>query len=426
MKRPRINPFVLLIDTVVPLAIIVGAILGMRALILSRPEPPMEDRPPQAALVRVARVDETSPQVWMTAHGTVQPAREVALRSQVSGIVVRQNDRLITGGLLSENEEVLRIDPRDYEYQVQQREAALVAARADLKMEEGRQIVAEREWELLESTLPDTPAGSDLALRVPFREEKEAAVRSAESQLAQARLNLERTVIRAPFNSLVIEESVELGQYLGPQDVLARLIGTDTYFIEASVPTTWLAWVAQPSPDSGGQGARVEIMKDRDRNTPLVREGRIVGLLGDVDPQGRMARLRVELPDPLGLAASAPDGEPFLVGDYVRVRIEGPVVEHALEIPRLALREDDRVWVMSPDATLDIRKVEVLHRQEDSVIVHGGLEPDENIVVSNLTEAVPGMALTTDPDAAILAAEPVSPEPPVDDAADTPAGESLP
>lgn len=391
--------FVILIDAVIPLALIVAAIIGMRVLILTRPEVPKVERAALPTLVETTTIPETAPQIWITAFGTVEPVREVTLRPQVEGVVVEQNDKMTVGGIVSEGERLVKIDPRDYQYRVDQRESALVTAKTNLRMEEGRQVVAKREWELLESSVPVTEAGKDLALRVPNLEEREAAVRSAESQLAQARLDLERTTIHAPFNAIVIEESVELGQYLSPQNTIARLVGTDVYYVEVSVPVRYLNWIRLPGPEEqNGEGSRVEITKQIEGETGLKREGRVVGLLGDVDPNGRMARLRIALRDPLGLETDRPLSQPFLVGDYVRTAIQGPIIEHALEIPRLALHEDDQVWVMSEEGTLEIHEVNVIHRGQDTVVVQGGVTSGDQVVMSTLPEAIPGMAMTTEPD----------------------------
>lgn len=388
---------ILFVDAVIPIALIIAAVTGMRLLILTRPEAARVDRPPLPTLVEVISVPESSPQIRIAAFGTVEPAREVVVRPQVEGLVVEQNENLVEGGLLDEGEMLVRIDPRDYEYRVQQMESALVTAQSNLRMEEGRQVVAQREWELLESSVPVTETGRELALRVPFLEEKKAAVRSAESQLSQAKLSLERTAIRAPFNAIVIEESVDPGQLLSPQNSVARLVGTDVYYVEVSVPARYLQWVDLPRRDNGeSQGSPVEISKQIQGGEGPRREGRIVGLLGDVDPNGRMARLRIELRDPLGLETDRPFSDPFLVGDYVRVIIQGPTIEHALELPRHSLREDEKVWVMSPEGTLRVKDIEVVYAGEETVVVKGDLSPDDQVIISSLTEAIPGMALTTE------------------------------
>ena len=54
--------------------------------------------------------------------------------------------------------------------------------------------------------------GRELALRIPHRQKMEAALEAARSRLKEAELSLERTTIRAPFNALVQNESVDLGQ----------------------------------------------------------------------------------------------------------------------------------------------------------------------------------------------------------------------
>lgn len=420
--------FLGLLRLVVPVAIVVAAVIAGRALMAGRSAPERAaERAPQATAVETLRVTLEDRRSVLVAYGTVQPRRSITLRPEVGGRIVEIHPDLIAGGRLEAGDTLLRIDPRQYEYRVQEQEAALVKAEFDLTVEEGRGAVARREWELLEDTVEHTELGARLARREPHLEERQAAVEAARSRLEMARLDLERTRLEVPFNAMVLEESVELGQLVNAQTSVATLIGTDAFHVRVSVPVDRLGLLSLPGPDGrGGSFARVshETTAGPGSEPPLT--GRVVRLLGDVDPAGRMARVLVEVADPLRGEAAAADGaepvSPLLVGEFVRVELEGPIREQVAMLPRRALREGDVVWVMNPEDALEVRRVSVAWGTDADVCISAGLAAGDRVVVSPLSAPVPGMPLTD-----VAAARPVaagSPEAASAAEAATPARES--
>ena len=115
--------------------------------------------------------------------------------------------------------------------------------------------------------------------------------------------------------------------------------------------------------------------------------------LGSLEEKGRMARLLVEVKDPLCIQPESAELKPLLLGEYVRAEIEGSRVENVHMIPRLALRENSSVWI-AKDGKLDIREVEVLWRDSDQVMVHNGIDDGELLIVSDLTAPIHGMDVT--------------------------------
>ena len=80
--------------------------------------------------------------------------------------------------------------------------------------------------------------------------------------------------------------------------------------------------------------------------------------LGNLDPLGRMAKVLISIPDPLGLADHKGGiARRVLLGSYVRLRIESGTLHDVYSIPRKALRENDRIWVRDADGRLAIREL---------------------------------------------------------------------
>ncbi len=110
-----------------------------------------------------------------------------------------------------------------------------------------------------------------------------------------------------------------------------------------------------------------------------------------------MARVLVEIKDPLGLKLTGKKHPPLLIGEYVRMEVEGRQLEKVYRIPRTALRDNTRIWLISKDGKLEIRNVETLWRDEQTVLLTDGLQPGEQLIVSDLSKPVNGMPLQVAP-----------------------------
>ena len=80
-------------------------------------------------------------------------------------------------------------------------------------------------------------------LREPQIESLRAKLNAAEASVQRARIDLERTEIFAPFNGQILDRSAELGSQISAGDELARLVGTETYWVIATIPINKLRWI---------------------------------------------------------------------------------------------------------------------------------------------------------------------------------------
>lgn len=400
-----------------PLLIIGVAVVGAQVLILNRPPVPKADRTLKPTLVEVTTARTRDERAVVTAYGTVQAHRQLIVHPEVGGRVVRLNPKLVIGGILEKDEALLRIDPRDYQFAVDEERASLAEAEFDLKVELGNQAVAKREWNLLKPSSGEVSALSQqLALRRPHLKEKYVAFQAAKSRFQKARLDLQRTVVRTPFHALVLQESVEKGQLVNAQRSVATLVDVDEFRVQVSVPIPQLAWITFPG-SGRSHGARVRVIREIGSDEPVVRRGTVVELLGDVTENGRMAQVLVAVQDPLELEKPDDGRRPLLLGEYVRVEIEGPVLRGVIVLPRPAIREGSRVWVKNAENHLDVRQVDVALSRRETVLISRGLRDGEQVITSQLTAAIPGLLLRTVDDATPPAGSPPKSGKPDDPAA---------
>jgi RND family efflux transporter MFP subunit len=370
------------------LVIVCGGLAGAAYLIKTAEKPKKRTPLKWIPVVQVLELQRAAYQVVVAATGTVIPARRITLRSRVSGQVVAVHAEFNEGGTFSEGTPVITLDDADYRLALAQKKSDAVNSQYALKVELGRQAVAKREWQLLGKEVDVDKTGTALALREPHLEKARADVEVARIQVQKARLDLQRTRIAAPFNVLVISRNVDIGSQVSPQDTLAELIGTDSYRAQVSIPVDRLDRITIPR-DSREMGSPATVHYASGQR----REGRVIRLLGDLEAEGRMARVLVEVLDPLRRKARAPAAAPLLIGEYVRVDIHGESLTDVMVIPRTALRDQETVWLLNPDMTLDIRKVTPVWRDKDTVVIQNALHSGDRIIVSEVAAPVAGMQL---------------------------------
>ena len=384
-----------ILTVVLPLVVIGAALLAAEALMFFGPTVPKTAREVKPTFVEVLTARVRDERAVIVAYGTVQVHQRLIVKPEISGRVVQFNPRLVIGETLDKGAALLQIDPRDYRVAVDEQRAALAKAEFDLKVELGNQAVAKREWNLLNPSAGEVNTLSrQLALRRPHLKEKRIALAAAKSRLSKARLNLRRTVLRAPFNALVLNESVEIGQLINPQSTVATLVGTDEFRVQVSVPIQQLEWISFPGAGHP-LGSTVRVMRELGNGQPVVRQGTVVELLGDVTQNGRMAQVLVSIDDPLDLAQPAQARRPLLLGEYVRVEVEGPELHDVIVLPRNAIREGTRVWVKNAGNQLDVRPVEIVLSRKDTVLIGRGIRDGEEIITSQVPAAIPGLPLQT-------------------------------
>jgi RND family efflux transporter MFP subunit len=379
--------------TVLSFIAIIGAGVGAMTFFSSqKTEAERQPVQPKATIVSAVEARVVSERALVSVMGTVVPARSVTIVPEVAGKIVGQGENLVPGGRFKKGQTVVRIDPRDYELALEQQRARVAQAGVELATEKGRKAVAEREWSLIKDQVTPTEEGRRLALHEIQMETAEAALSGAQSALQMANLSRSRTVIKAPFNALVTEEFVDVGQVVGPGTRIATLVDSDYFWVRTSVPLDRLAWIRIPG-TNGKEGSRARIVQQIGDGAAVEREGKVVKLLGDLDPVGKMARVLVEVSDPLG--SESADEEytfPLLLGAHVSVQIEGPVIDDVVAIPTRALREGGQVWVKKQNE-LGIEDVEVVWTMPEEVFVRGAIQPGDQIITSRIAAPVVGMSI---------------------------------
>jgi RND family efflux transporter MFP subunit len=343
-----------------------------------------------AMLVDVQEVRRGNYNPRIEGLGTVEAAQDIILSPRVGGRVIEIADNFIPGGFVKKDEVLLRIDPADYENAVAQMESTVAQAQSEFDVELGRQDVAKKEYDLLKQDLGDK--NKSLVLREPQLAAAKANLKSVQSMLNQAQLELERTYITAPFDAQILSRNANVGSEIDSNMEVARLVGIDEYWVIVSVPVARLERITFP--ENGEPGAKVIIRNRAAWSDGASREGEVVRLIGALDGQTRLARVLVSVEDPLALNPET-QGPQMLVGAIVQAEIAGRTLENVFRIDRDFLREGDRLW-LKRDGKLTITDAKVAFKDKDYAYISEGMEDGDLLVISNLAAVAEGISLRTE------------------------------
>lgn len=342
-----------------------------------------------AMLVEVSALESGAFRPTLTAMGTVRPEREIMLSPRVGGEIVALSKSFTPGGFVEQGEVLLQIDPADYEAALLQRSSELRQASADLELELGRQELARNDYEELKGTISSDY--ETLVLRAPQLNAARARVEAAQAAVRRAELDLERTRIRAPFAAHILSREANIGSQVSPGEPLGRLVGIQSYWVEATVPVAQLRWIEFPT-GTEASGSSAQVRNRAAWPAKVFREAQVQQLIGALEEQTRLARVLLTVADPLAHEPGSAGQPPLMVGSYVEARIEGKPIENVIRMNRDFLRQNNTVWV-NEGGVLRIRQVEVVFSDEAFVYIGSGLEENDQVVTTNLSSVFDGAAL---------------------------------
>lgn len=367
-------------------AAVAGAVVMVGSAESAEREVP-ELPPPLVEHVEV-KADAVRPKLW--GNGVVEPAHEATLSPELSGRITYLSPALVVGGRVRAGDVLLRIDRRNYELAVKQQRAAVHQRQAELELEQAYGKIAKKEWDSMMGEAGQ--ADGRLASREPQREVAEVLVEAAHSTLERARLDLERTVIRAPFNATVRSETVEEGEIATPGQVVATLVGTDALWVRVSIPVEDLGLIGVPG-QAAGEGSKARVVQRLGDRGTVERPGRVIRLVGELDPESRTAQVLVEVERPF----DPPAGElPLLPGAFVEVELEGQESLPVVTVPRLAMVEGHHTWVVDGEQRLRKRELRIAWGDDAQVYATAGLSPGERVVVTPPPTALEGMEVRSE------------------------------
>ena len=358
--------------------------LGLAVLIaVNEPEITPEPYEPLVTTVRVTRVEATAEYLGITSQGTVQPRSQSELIPEVSGRVVWVSHALVGGGAFQHDSVLLRIDVADYRRLVDRGEASLLRAEAEYghAADELKRMASLHKRQLAsQQQLDNARRAAQVA---------DANLIETRAGLEQANRDLARTELRAPFDGLVRNEQVDVGQFITRGQSIGTIYATDYVEVRLPISADQLGYLGLPISTRGQipETLRPPVTVSSDfGNTRLLWEGQLMRLEAEIDERSRMIYgvTRLQLQD-------SEDSPLLPVGMFVQAEIRGRRVENIIRLPRSAMRDNYQVLVVDGDNRLHFRQVSLLRLEHDDMLINDGLADGELVCISPLQTVVEGM-----------------------------------
>ncbi|PQO38051.1 efflux RND transporter periplasmic adaptor subunit [Blastopirellula marina] len=349
-----------------PCAILAAGWFGFQYLADQAERPPAPKAKEFLLRSRVEEMEVVDYAVEVKTHAVVQPHNLVTISSQVSGAVAKVSPLFEVGAYFREGETLVEIDPRDYKTALSMAKSQLTAAQSELKL---AKVVEDRKLRLIES---NAVSQGEVDAASASREQAEANVALAESQVEQAELELERTKVIAPFNGRVKSKLIGLGQLAGNNTPLGEVFAID--YVEVRLPISGEQRKFLDLPEfPGDPPIRVELRDGINASNDTVWTGQIVRTEGVLDEDSRDLFAIARIDDPFGRESGKP---PLRISQPVLASIEGKVLKDVIALPRGAVRQlDNIVLVNRANKTLLPLKIEALWSDAEKVIVPSAAIP---------------------------------------------------
>ena len=418
--RSRLIRFWIRIFVQVSLAFVVlfGAVQFMGYLIFTQPRVPLQPPREQYYTVNTKPIQIADNRPIITLYGEIISNRQAELRSLVSGLIERVSPKLKVGAVIEKGHELLKIDDFEYQGAVLEAEVSLSEAKARLIEAElakekqqmshktavdqldiaGRDL--ERSKKLFESGtlskaaldqkqstynqqlehLQSLENGLEVAdLKI---DQQETSISRAEWKLEQAKKNVENTVLRAPFDSIVLEQSAEIGQTVGGSAVVATLYEQNSLEVRFTLSDAQFGRLLQETGTL--QGKELEIVwfvGNEPKLYPAVIErigGEVVAERGGVDVYARVIIEGTELL--------------LRPGAFVQIRLPDKLFKRSTVMPEAATYDASYVFVKTKENRMQKRDIEVLAYESDNVVVTtDNLSEGEILILTRIAEAGDGI-----------------------------------
>ncbi len=378
-KKQKVSIAALGSRLLIPVALLLAGLFSYKILSVEPEEPKRPPAKPRVIRTTVQDVPLQNYRTVVTTRGIVRPHNEVVLTAEVSGKIVHIPQHFEDGAYFAKDDILLELDDSDYQTALIAAEAQLARSQAAHAQEKARAEQASLNWE----SLGYEEAPNELVLRLPQLREAEANVKSGEAQLARAQRDLDRTKIRAPFDGRVRMRSVGLGQSVGPGTSLGTIFSIDFAEIRLPISPRKLSFLTLPE-EIEDQPVPVELRDAISDEPESVWHGEIVRTEGTLDESSLELFAIARVADPFGRHSGHP---PLRIGQPVVGAIQGRELQQVYVIPREAIRQIDRIYLVDKESlTLDRQVITPVWSQEDHVVVRApGLFNGSFIATSQLS-----------------------------------------
>ena len=367
-----------------PLFILLGAFaISYLLWLLGQVQPdPIEEAPAPDVIVEILTPKDF--QIQISSNGTTTPLTQTVLTAEVGGEVIYRSKKFSEGSSVIKGEILAKID--DTDLQLQYKNALLQLANAEVQhsLQLAEAEVAKEAWEKIGDGV-----ASNLTLKKPQLKQAEALLEVAKAQVSSAKNKLNKTEIVAPYAGRIQSVNIDLGTTIIPGQPVGAMYTSSEIEITLAVKDNDLQFLSIPmdgrklNPSEQASVVIESFYKGKTQSW----EGKLERVDGVIDPITRMINLIAVFKNDF-IETDKPN---LPIGLFVEAKIDGITLKNIFEIPINSISKDNEVYIVDKDNQLELRKLTVLKKYSEFVIIKDGLKAGERIVTSKLSTASSGI-----------------------------------
>jgi len=360
-------------------------------LIKTKPEPRKRVRQPTVPVVEVMTPKLQSYTQKIRSSGSVETNLSTNLVSEVSGKVTEVTRSFQEGSYFEKGQHLLSIDSTEYRNAIGIANAEITQRTLEVKNEQNLAQLAVRDFRLL----GNNRRPGEMASRKPHIAAALANLDAAKIRLKQARDNLKKTKIRAPYTGRLQSTNVNIGQFVTPGALLGQVYSTD--YVEVRLPLSLADYEQLKLPENYQNQQSIA----RDKLPKVIFsanygakthqwEGRIVRASAAMDERTRQIPVIARIDDPFSKKAGV-DAPPIKIGQFLKAEIIGSQLNNVFVIPTSSTRQNREVMLYD-EGKINIIPIDVLTAEGDSLVIRDDALPvNAKLITTPMPSAKTGM-----------------------------------
>ena len=367
-----------------PLIIIgISTVIAAALYMLGQISPdPIQEKDPMDVNVQI--LTPIDYQIKIKSTGTTTPITQTVLTSEVGGEVIYRSKKFSEGSSVISGEILAKIDDTDLQLQYKNALLQLASAEVQFAVQQAEAEIAQEAWDQVGEGIPQ-----ELTTKKPQLKQAKAALDVAKAQVQSAEKKLNKTEITAPYTGRIQNINIDLGSTIIPGQPVGSMYTSNEIEVTLSVKDSDLQFLDIPmdgrklNPDQKS----IVIIKSLYKGEMQEWAGNLERVDGVIDPMTRMIKLIANFKNNF-----IEETKPILpIGLFVEAEINGKQLEDVFMIPNSALTPNGELLFLNQDDALEIRKVRVLTKMKNHILVKEGMKAGERVVVSKLSIATNGM-----------------------------------
>lgn len=368
------------------LPLIVLGVFGLVAYFIFSTPPQANKRGqkvPPSLVVEVLDVKPQSYQVTLSSFGKIAPTTQGQLSAQVNGKITRVSELFKAGQFFKKGDTLVTLDDRDYTIRVQSASAERAQAQVALEEEEALSAQALKD----RKNLGTLGQASDYALRKPQMAAAKAKLQAADANLKQALLEVERTIITAPYDGRMLTKKVSLGQVVGSNTVLADIYATDSAQVELPIKNSQLALINLPNNHVAASQQNTSLVTIFNNDGGVVQSwtANLARTSGGINDNTQQVSIISEIDNPFGQA----NKRSLNIGQFVTASITGKLIDSAIVIPNAAIYQGSYVYLYV-EGKLQRKVVSIGYQNQQDALILAGVISGDQLVTTPLGQVNSG------------------------------------